>query len=108
MLRVRVELLPGGIPFPVTLSELHVVNDGTGDRDIGNYDVFGPDLSWRIGRIEGFCRSLGCDALVARALELARDKSAGTTQNQPREVTPGQATAARDAALTNREETPNG
>lgn len=55
MLRVRVELLPGGIsqlPFPVTLSELHVVNDGTGDRDIGNYDVFGPDRSRRIGRIE--------------------------------------------------------
>lgn len=39
MLRVTVELLPGGWEEPELLGTLLIANDGTGDRSTGNYIV---------------------------------------------------------------------
>lgn len=40
MIRVTVELLPAYAPGTrETLGAVHVINDGTGSRDWGNYDV---------------------------------------------------------------------
>ncbi len=95
MLRVRVELCPGGDCRPeavTTLEEVYVVNDGTGagvhhanEGGIGNYNVYsGPrplDFAKWHGRIEGVERTSKHRLLIAaKALKILFDspRSDGT------------------------------
>lgn len=64
MIRVTVELIPGGIGAPVLLGEAIIANDCTGTLDTGNYDVRlmkspryakSPGV-WKRGHVEGFAR----------------------------------------------------
>jgi hypothetical protein len=77
VLRVKIELVPHGIEDAKrTLTEVCIVNDGTGDADVGNYDIYLDDVrdGW-IGRIENFPRygeQRSRDRLAALALDLAR------------------------------------
>ncbi len=77
MIRVTVELLPGGDESKVKhLGTAYITNDGTGDFDTGNYDIklskWGqPNSIWKTGRFIGFPRlklgpwDLLCMALIA-------------------------------------------
>lgn len=71
MIVVRIELWPGGLKkFSRHLGTAVIANDGSGDRDEGNYDVilgkFGEEdpfrilkvqsAVWKSGRVEGFRR----------------------------------------------------
>lgn len=83
MLRVTVELVPGGIEdYASTLETVYIGNDGTGNRDIGHYDIYtadprGQDKSsgrhtrkgW-IGRIQSFPRRDGYVRLAIWSLRL--------------------------------------
>lgn len=75
MLRITIELLPFGSEARKRhLGTMEISNDGTGDLEIGNYDVrlskWGrPGQTWRRGRVEGFPRRrLGPYDLLYRAL----------------------------------------
>ena len=63
MLRITVELCPrGDTSRPKHLGTAYIINDGSGDPDIGNYDValskWGkPNQQWKSGRVEGFPRA---------------------------------------------------
>jgi hypothetical protein len=52
------------------ISEMKIVNDGTGNSDYGNYDVeLIPSDGTRVRvRVEDFRRDLGCEALLMEAL----------------------------------------
>lgn len=88
MLHVKVELVPHGIEAArCVLTEVFVGNDGTGNHDVGNYDVYVSDPRGKpyprcerdghIGRIENFNRAEGRDKLAALALELAYREASG-------------------------------
>lgn len=58
MIRITVELIPGGVGEPQILGTAIIVNDGTGTATVGNYTYA---LShrrriWRSGVLEGFPR----------------------------------------------------
>jgi hypothetical protein len=64
MIRVTVEILPGGFETGKrTLGVMHIANDASGDRFTGNYNVrmFGVNGLRQMGatRIEGFKRTSG-------------------------------------------------
>ena len=61
------------------ISELKIVNDGTGDSEYGNYDVeLYPDSSPReTCRIERFRRALGAEVLVMEALMELNEQELG-------------------------------
>lgn len=92
MLHVSIDLVPHGVEgLRTTLTDLYIGNDGTGTSAVGNYDVYTVDPretpierdpshgkraaqrkrrpGW-IGRIEGFDRELGRNALAACAIAL--------------------------------------
>jgi hypothetical protein len=64
---------------------LQIVNDGTGDQMLGNYDVFLYDRSSRLldtvprasGRVGGFDRARGAVALVGEACLVVADGFVG-------------------------------
>lgn len=62
MIRVTVELLPrGDASNPQHLGTAYITNEGTGDRNIGDYSVklskWGkPDVTWKTGSLTGFPR----------------------------------------------------
>lgn len=77
MVRVTVELIPGGTGEPRVLGVAHIINDASGDADTGNYIVElkkSPEYAskpgnWKRGRIVGFPRRrLGPWDLLFRAL----------------------------------------
>lgn len=69
MLVVTVELRPGGDPLRArTLETLTIVNDGSGDFDVGSYDV-AAEVGGRKARVVGFPRSDGAMTLVLKALQ---------------------------------------
>lgn len=68
MIVVTVELRPGGDPLRTrTLETLSIVNDGSGNFDVGAYDVTAG--GGRKARVEGFVRSDGAMKLVLKALQ---------------------------------------
>ena len=77
MLRVTIEIIPGGIGEPKHLGTIEIANDGTGTGDVGNYNAklskFGrPKAAWRNARVEGFeRRRLGAYDLLFRVLRHA-------------------------------------
>ena len=83
MLHVRIDVIPWGVERArVTLTDVYVGNDGTGDGATGHYDVYTEDPRGRdksngrntrpgwVGRIENFDRTRGRDALALEALNL--------------------------------------
>jgi hypothetical protein len=50
------------------VNTLFVVNDGSGDLDIGNYSVFGRDKKAPMFRVEGHLREKGPTVLASRVL----------------------------------------
>lgn len=59
MIRIRVEMIPGGIGEPQLLGEAVIANDGTGSFTTGNYTAcftLKRGVAWRRGRVEGFKR----------------------------------------------------
>lgn len=77
MLRVTIDLIPGGTGEPRTLGVAHIINDATGDAQTGNYEVVllksleyasKPGV-WKSGEVKGFPRKrLGPWDLLCRAL----------------------------------------
>lgn len=74
MIVVRVELWKGGNPDDVALlGVMRIVNDGSGSKTIGHYDVDIARLrgtgAWRSGRVENHRRlAVSVWRLVAKAL----------------------------------------
>lgn len=61
MIRVTVELLPGGLGPAEHLGTAFITNDGTGTKTKGNYSVWlsqrrRPNTVWREGVVKGFRR----------------------------------------------------
>ena len=77
MIRITVELLPGGDPSkPQHLGTGYIANDGKGDGATGHYDAsfskWRSQAVWRRGRVAGFPRKkLGPWDLLYRALRSA-------------------------------------
>lgn len=78
MVRITIELLPGGVGEPILLGEAFISNDLTGDLKTGNYNVrlmkspiyANSEGVWKRGRVEGFPRRrLGPWDLLYRALQ---------------------------------------
>lgn len=77
MLKVMIELVPHGQDASAkTLHELHIVNDGTGDNEVGHYSVFldcdprNPDMAMvPHTKIKNFWKPDGPIALTAQACE---------------------------------------
>jgi len=79
MLKVIIEMHPfGSDSDKQCLSEIFIVNDGTGNRDIGNYSVFiyHPKIPSSDGKrrsaevcVRKFSRKLGAQALVSLCLQ---------------------------------------
>ena len=98
MLKVTIELVPGGRGEPVFKSQLRIGNDGTGTNEVGNYDVgFWQDLpgSSRMrtvgrGRVVNFPRQEGspeqltllalASVLLDRTVDLAESAPEGDHQ----------------------------
>ena len=60
MIRVTIDLIPVGLEAcKLTMSTLEIWNDGTGTRDIGNYDykLIPREGDEIFGRVEGFPRN---------------------------------------------------
>lgn len=81
MVVVKIELWPHGDESKARpLGVMHIINDGTGTVEAGNYDVelkhagnyFGKPGNWRTGRVVGYIRSLSPYHLVAMALRACR------------------------------------
>lgn len=67
MLRVTLDIIPfGSEAHRRTIGTLEIINDGTGDRDTGNYDV---SIDGRTARVEDHDREDGAWVLLRRALE---------------------------------------
>jgi hypothetical protein len=67
MLVVKIQLWPYGAEsaaYPI--AEIRIVNDGTGDVYVGNYDVSSGEVR---ARVEGHERSGGAAALVRKAID---------------------------------------
>ena len=77
MLQVTIEKVPYGMQFAKTeIYTLEIVNDKTGNSDIGNYDVelYANGRLKQTTRVEGHNRADGALKLVGRALmDLERD-----------------------------------
>jgi len=77
MIVVKIDMWPYGSEreaYP--LEVVRIINDGTGDAKIGNYEC-GLEGSGRSARVEGFERSRGVKALVVLAIDAllhAKDK----------------------------------
>lgn len=61
MIRVTIEMIPGGIGAPHHMGTIEIANDATGTSEKGNYKVrlapFGkPAGSWMRGVVKNFCR----------------------------------------------------
>lgn len=79
MLRVTIELLPGGSAVGRrTIGVINIGNDGTGTPEVGNYNVSAShagkffDLDrgpYKTGRVVGFLRKLSPYRLLFRALK---------------------------------------
>lgn len=78
MIIVKIELWPWGFETRKRmLGEIHISNDGTGDRDFGNYDVgvkhggtyWGKEGYWKEGKVHNHARSLSPYHLVMKALQ---------------------------------------
>lgn len=78
MIRSTTEIVQWGVErLADEISTLYVVNDGTGDHETGNYNVYtidprgkkNPTDGW-MGRIEGFTREWGHHRLMSYAHEL--------------------------------------
>lgn len=74
MLKVTVEIYPFGNPDDAaTLAEMFITNDGTGNRETGNYDVraYGAEglELLGVGRVTGHPRSLPVLDLVRKSIE---------------------------------------
>lgn len=68
MLRITVEIVPfGSEGSKRKLAEVEVVNDGTGDKHLGNYDVRWNGIN--VGRVEDHWRAEGYLPLVKRVME---------------------------------------
>jgi hypothetical protein len=72
MIRVTVELFPrGSVREGKILSQFFIINDGTGDRLWGNYQV---SKKSKIKQIANFRRTRPVEALVALAADLLSKK----------------------------------
>lgn len=61
MIRVTIEMIPGGLGEPRHMGTIEIANDSTGTIEKGNYKVrlapFGkPAGSWMRGVVKNFCR----------------------------------------------------
>ncbi len=80
MIRVTVELLPGGFGPVKHLGTAIITNDGTGTPTRGNYNVQlsrrgAPKSIWRRARVHGFPRKrLGSWHLLGRAITAALEE----------------------------------
>lgn len=75
MIRITIELLPfGSEKNKKPLGVATIANDGSGDEDIGNYNVklytwHEPPRIWKTGKVKGFPRKIkGPWDLLCRAL----------------------------------------
>lgn len=78
MIVVRIELWPlGNRSRRREIGQIVIANDGTGDREAGNYNAALAHAAsheskpgcWKAGRVEGHSRSLSPYHLVLRAIE---------------------------------------
>lgn len=75
MIRVTVELIPGGLGAPRHLGTARIANDGTGTAAVGHYTVTlsqrgRPASVWKSGRVRHFPRRrLGAWDLLYLALD---------------------------------------
>lgn len=78
MLRVTVELIEHGVGEPKILGTITIVNDGTGDLGMGNYNVFvgGKEFEFLpIAKVRGHHRLVeGFWPLVGEAIGIALDE----------------------------------
>lgn len=51
------------------VNTLFIVNDGSGDAEIGNYKVYGQDRKAHLFRVEGHLREAGPTVLASRVLK---------------------------------------
>lgn len=63
MIEITVELIDSRTFERSHLGTAHIVNDGSGDIDRGNYDIMlskwgQPTVSWKKGRVEDFPRRI--------------------------------------------------
>ncbi len=61
MIRVTVELLPGGFGPAEHMHTAYITNNGSGTKTRGNYDVWlsqrgRPNTTWREGKVKGHRR----------------------------------------------------
>lgn len=89
MIRVTVEIDRFGLGYTNCIGFVDIVNDGTGTKEVGNYDVSTKPAGGRIqkARVEGYQRGDGWLPLVAKALTaLAQPGSAPGTDEAPKDV----------------------
>jgi hypothetical protein len=69
MLEVVVRMVLHGNQDPVEIGRLEIVNDESGDSQLGNYDVFLSSNKGNFcGKVTGFDRSRGANRLVREAM----------------------------------------
>lgn len=124
MIVVRIELWPGGDRTRSRdLGTAYIVNDGSGGRTLGSYDVMlsmwgKPTVPWRVGRVAGFQRLKGSPwDLLRRAIVAASGSRPGSNPTLQTKMTrvarraqTGQATfmeEGRDDDLTDASEDPD-
>lgn len=59
MIRVTLELIPGGIGKPEHLGTAYIANEGTGTKTMGSYSIILQDKAkriWRTGWVDNFPR----------------------------------------------------
>ena len=78
-MRLTLDIIPHGLTeFRKEIARLDIVNDGTGDKRTGSYDVYlkykGDKSALCVGKVEAYNRNEPVFILLSRALELINHK----------------------------------